>query len=565
MLRPVARPRNLHVLCLLGIVILVSTPVTPQESQPPATTFSSSSELVLVPTVVNDKSGAHISGLTKQDFVLKQDGKVRSIAVFEEVRTDSARVRRSRGEGGIFNNFESDGTYHRLIIIVLDLINTPLADQASAKEALVKFLLETAESGEPVCLLALTRGGLHLVHDFTDNPKLLAEALRKVQSNTAPLIPSQNVEAAHPVGDGLAATLTKLIRGELQAESQLASLERKDTALITVQGLQQIAKAFRGLPGRKALIWASSGFPFSLSPPSSLLCEPACPAEQRGDVQSAYDNAWRMMNDAQTAVYPVDLRSTDVGIPVASESTFTHPYDVGDSQFDTAAQARWQRQDTTSTLQLFAQNTGGIAFLGSNNLAQSFRKAIQDDSSYYMLAYYVAQNGTKSGWHPISIVVHQKGSQARFRNGFFFSTDRSAPSARQEIALALGSPLDFTGLPLSMMWSGQNPGKLPGQVRAQFDLVMPANFASVDESERNHMIVDIAAVAKDSNGNIFANLSQRIDDHLKPEGLEQIRTHGMTYRNGLQLPPGDYVVRFVVRDALGNRMGSLIANIKVKL
>ncbi len=291
MLRPVARPRNLHVLCLLGIVILVSTPVTPQESQPPATTFSSSSELVLVPTVVNDK-----------------------IAVFEEVRTDSARVRRSRGEGGIFNNFESDGTYHRLIIIVLDLINTPLADQASAKEALVKFLLETAESGEPVCLLALTRGGLHLVHDFTDNPKLLAEALRKVQSNTAPLIPSQNVEAAHPVGDGLAATLTKLIRGELQAESQLASLERKDTALITVQGLQQIAKAFRGLPGRKALIWASSGFPFSLSPPSSLLCEPACPAEQRGDVQSAYDNAWRMMNDAQTAVYPVDLRSTDVGI-----------------------------------------------------------------------------------------------------------------------------------------------------------------------------------------------------------------------------------------------------------
>ncbi len=314
MLRPVARPRNLHVLCLLGIVILVSTPVTPQESQPPATTFSSSSELVLVPTVVNDKSGAHISGLTKQDFVLKQDGKVRSIAVFEEVRTDSARVRRSRGEGGIFNNFESDGTYHRLIIIVLDLINTPLADQASAKEALVKFLLETAESGEPVCLLALTRGGLHLVHDFTDNPKLLAEALRKVQSNTAPLIPSQNVEAAHPVGDGLAATLTKLIRGELQAESQLASLERKDTALITVQGLQQIAKAFRGLPGRKALIWASSGFPFSLSPPSSLLCEPACPAEQRGDVQSAYDNAWRMMNDAQTAVYPVDLRSTDVGI-----------------------------------------------------------------------------------------------------------------------------------------------------------------------------------------------------------------------------------------------------------
>ena len=41
------------------------------------------------------------------------------------------------------------------------------------------------------------------------------------------------------------------------------------------------------------------------------------------------------MNDAQIAVYPVDLRSADSGIPVASESTFTHPFDIGDPQFDT--------------------------------------------------------------------------------------------------------------------------------------------------------------------------------------------------------------------------------------
>jgi len=243
------------------------------------------------------------------------------------------------------------------------------------------------------------------------------------------------------------------------------------------------------------------------------------------------------MNDAQIAVYPVDLRSADSGIPVASESTFTHPFDIGDPQFDTAAQAKWQRDDTTSTLQLFAQNTGGRAFLGGNDLAQSFRRAIQDDSSYYVLGYYVSANGTKPGWHPISVAVHEKGAPARFRNGFFFTTDQSAPSAPQEIALALSSPLDFTGVPVSVTWSGQNPGKLSGNMRAQFDLVMPANFVSVDESERNHMILDIAVVAKNLNGKIVADLSQRIDDHLQPQELEQIRNHGMTYRNGLQLPP----------------------------
>jgi hypothetical protein len=97
----------------------------------------------------------------------------------------------------------------------------------------------------------------------------------------------------------------------------------------------------------------------------------------------------------------------------------------------------------------------------------------------------------------------------------------------------------------------------------KFDLVMPASFASVNESDQNHMVVDIAAVATNLNGDVVAELSQRIDSHLKSDGLEQIEHNGMTYRNGLQLPPGEYTVHFVVRDSIGNRTGSVAAPIKV--
>src|ERR1700687_1309880 len=298
-----------------GIAFLLSSPLQTQTAQTNATTFTSSTELVLIPTVVNDKSGAHISGLTKEEFALKQDGKSRPIAVFEEVKTNSARVRRPEGEHGTCSNFDPGGSdYHRLNIIVFDFVNTPFPDQANARIALLKFLSEVAESGEPMCLLALTSRGLTLLHDFTDDPKRLAEGLRKVGTDTQPLIHESTVDPGHPPpSDVLGATLTKMIRGQLQTEAQLASMERKETAFITVQSLQQIAKAFRGLPGRKALIWASSGFPFSLSPPSALMCEPACPVHQRGEMQSAYDNLWRMMNDAQIAIYTVDLRSAAFG------------------------------------------------------------------------------------------------------------------------------------------------------------------------------------------------------------------------------------------------------------
>ena len=546
----------------VGIALFLTTPLSPQTAQPKATTITSSIELVLIPTVVNDRSGSHVAGLKKEDFVLKQDGKFQPLAVFEEVKTNSSRLRRSEGAHDTFTNVEPGiSDYHRLSIIVLDFMNTPFADQANAKTALVDFLSGAAESGEPMCLLVLTSGGLTLLSDFTDDPKLLAAGLRRAVTNAAPLVDEPVVDPHHPVGDGLAVALTKIIRGQLQAEAQLTSLENKVAASITVQALEQIAKAFRGLPGRKSLIWASSGFPFSLSPSSAPLCEPACPEHRRDEMQSAYDNLWRMMNDAQIAIYAVDLRSATADTLISTGGV--RPSDLGDPQFDTGAQAQERRADTDSTLQLFAENTGGEVFLGGSNLVQSFRQAVQDDSSYYMLGYYVSPRTTKPGWHQVSVAVRTRGVHVRYRKGFLLSRDPSTPSAQKDIQLALASPLDYTGVPISATWKGREPGKIPGKTKVQFDLVMPPNFASVDESDENYMVVDIAVVARDLKGEVAADVSQRIDVHLKPPGLQQIQQNGMTYRNGLQLPPGEYTVRFVVRDALGNRMGSVSAPVTV--
>jgi hypothetical protein len=76
-------------------------------------------------------------------------------------------------------------------------------------------------------------------------------------------------------------------------------------------------------------------------------------------------------------------------------------------------------EDTRNSLQLFAENTGGKAFLGGGNLVQSFYQAIQDDSSYYMLGYYVSPQNTKPGWHDISVSVHGRDARLRYRKGFF--------------------------------------------------------------------------------------------------------------------------------------------------
>lgn len=529
-------------LAIAGMSLLLMSALKGQVAQSNTTTLKSSSELVLIPTVVNDKSGAHIPGIKKEEFVLKQDGKPQPIAVFEEVNVHSGLVRRAEGEHSSFSNFApASSEYYRLSIIVLDFVNTPFPDQANARNELTKFLSQVAESSEPMCLLALTRDGLLLIHDFTDDPKLLAAALRQAGSNNAPLIHEPLTEAGEFPGGGSLGLLARIIRANLEGEARMAALESDQAAKVTVQAMEQIARAFRGLPGRKSLIWASSGFPFSASSPSD------------GDL-------WKTMNDAQIAIYSVDLRAASTGN--AQQPGGVRPSDLGDPQFDTDGEARLKRQDEGNTLRLFAENTGGKAFLGGANLAESFREATQDDSSYYMLGFYVNRT-SRPGWHPISVAISRKGVHPRYRTGFLLSRDTSTASARSEMQLAIASPLDVVGLPVSISWSGMAAGSSPGKTKVQFDLVMPPNFTSIDHSDQNHMVLDIAAVARNLKGEVITDLAQRIDTHLKSDGLEKIQTSGMTYRSGLQLPPGDYVVRFVVRDSLGDRMGSVAAPIKV--
>ena len=55
------------------------------QSKENSVTFTSRAELVLVPTLVTDRSGTHVTGLTKSDFTILENGVEQKIATFEEI------------------------------------------------------------------------------------------------------------------------------------------------------------------------------------------------------------------------------------------------------------------------------------------------------------------------------------------------------------------------------------------------------------------------------------------------------------------------------------------------
>ncbi len=111
-----------------------------------------------------------------------------------------------------------------------------------------------------------------MIHDFTTDPAVLAQVLRRFRGGAeAPVADTQeslpdptvlaesqafNNEPRHP-GTGM--------------EQNYLAAQRMLAATMTLDGLQQIARAYAAIPGRKSLIWASGGFPFSIDDMSNLL------------------------------------------------------------------------------------------------------------------------------------------------------------------------------------------------------------------------------------------------------------------------------------------------------
>lgn len=379
---------------LWGIVLLSSSAAQQNPNAANDTssmTIRSQAELVLVPVAVTDKSGAHVPDLGLKDFEVTEDGKPQKVALFEEV-IGPARSERPRNSGE-YTNYVADEAARRLTIIVLDVLNTPYLSLQVSRLALLKLLSAGLNNDDPKALVVLTRSGIVVLHDFTTDSTVLAAALRKV--NGDPGTPS-GVDA-----NSLALEVTRLnsFGGPLDAPWDMVGQRLRIDQ--TVESLGDLAKAFAGVPGRKALIWVSAGFPFLLNATASRVQPIPRSTPARTPLGSSfpvtppistYEKIYKLFNSANIAIYSVEISGS------IAPDVYT---DVSSSRYN-AASVRWAKQygdASTATLINFAEKTGGKSFIGFSDITHAFRQALDDSRSYYLLGYYLNRTKTKTGWH----------------------------------------------------------------------------------------------------------------------------------------------------------------------
>jgi VWFA-related protein len=522
------------------------------------TKVTTHTELVTLSVVVTDHSGTHIEDLNKDDFILLEDGKEQKIAIFENIKKTIGSLPNRLAQPNEFSNVRAEGaSLTPLTIIVLDLINTPLQDQIHARDELLKFLGESTNVGRPISLFTISRTGVRLIHHFSDGPKMLMAALNQVNRSQPPVTEEPSWALLPDNKDKLSTILRPMGEFQIDAEQAALSLERRTVITMTLQAMQQIAAAFAGFPGRKNLVWASAGFPFSINETTMALKEGGPGLDSPANLVPLYERTWNALSQAQISVYPVDVRGTvilDGPSPVRTKKSLPDPLTHG----------QWLQASAIGTFESFARATAGRAFYNSNDLKGALQQAVDDSASYYSLGYYFNRTDKKSGWHKLGVKVMRDGANVLARTGFFLAESTAQPEhdANEEMQIARESPLDYTAIPITAKWD-QVQAASEGKKKVIFVLTMPPNFADIDEGDRNHFLLEFWASARTSTGTSAADLEQTMEGHFKTETLDRFRHKGTDYRGALIVSPGDYSVRFVVRDRISGRIGSLTAPLRV--
>lgn len=504
-----------------------TTAAHPDESLP---TFKSNSRLVLVPVLVKGKNGQHVSGLERNAFTIEEQGKKRTVATFEEVKplAPDEKFKPLPPLAGRSNfNFE-DAPHGHMTILVLDMLNTPYLYQGNGKRKLIEMLSKAIPPHEATAVFALGLDGLRQLYEPTTNTDALIASLKGLP---VPVTAGASTENASAV-----LTSAEFQNPVAEMGYQFApsphGVDLAGASWTTLTAMNQIAQAYRAVPGRKTLLWASGGIPGELPPGVS-----------RATLVDKYNSTWRELNSSNIAVYSVDVSS------IAGFNGSLIGYD----------DIRWKQL----SLREFADNTGGLWCAGTAiDVSRCISRAFDDAGSYYLLGYYLPQEDQKPGWRKLKVKVAAPGAHVRARDGFFISPGPEEPADVRKRALldALLSPVELTGVRMNV----REVGKTAKDHRQEFVIGVLGDSIVVNEQRDNLVDLSVTAIAFGADGREHGHIDYAMKSKLPANTVAKFRQTGLSTEQAMDLGPGRYDIRFAVRDNLSGEIGTVHYPLEVK-
>ena len=542
--------------------------------------FSTGVNLVLVPVVVRDRQGKAIGTLTKDDFQVFDKGKPQVITKFSiekpetpvipaevaaEVKLDENGAEKAAGIPGP----ASAPIAERFIAYLFDDVHLNGGDLARVRIAAEKHL---ATSMGPATRAAIYTTSGETTLEFTDDREKLHEALTRIHPLTgiqavtvgadcppidyymADLILNksdpQAMQAA--VGEALACLALPQATNQQQAQqntqqaqqavrsvaSRILSVGTSQTQF-TLAKLKDLVRRMSAAPGSRAIILVSPGFVLTI--------------DHRDDENDIIDRAIR----ANITISSLDARGLYAITPGGDASTGPLAQTAGMITLI----SQYQHDSAIAGADIMAElagATGGAFFENDNGLEEGFNQIAAQPEFIYVLGFSPQNLKLDGSYHGLKVTLkNSSGLTMQFRRGYYTQKHLKDPAeqAKEEIREAVFSREEMQDLPvdlhLQFFKSSDTTARIT--VLAHLDL-RPLHFRKADG--RNKDTVTIVSGLFDRNGNLVTGSQKILDLNLLDKTYEALPAGGVTVRTNLDVKPGSYVVRLVVRDSEGQSMAA---------
>jgi VWFA-related protein len=523
----------------LAALVLVTLPLAGQDQNAGLTTFKTTTKLVVVDAFVRNKAGNAVENLKKEDFTILENGKQQEIAIFDFQRITSepaaaqpVPVASAPARANAIN-VDSVGKVKyrdkRLLVLFFDFSSMQAQEQVRAQEAALKFLSEQMTPADMVAIMTLG-ASVQVAQDFTTDRDRLTQVIRGFRIGQ-----SSELALEADTGDPNSGDYTGAAFTADETEFNIFNTDRK------LIGLETAVRMLAPLPEKKALIYFSAGVPKTGT-------------ENNSQIESTVNAAVR----ANVSFYPVDARGLIALVP-GGDASKAMP--KGTSLFTGGAITNQKtklnnQQETLSTL---AEDTGGKALLDSNDLTLGITQAQEDLGSYYIIGYYDTNPVADGKYRRIQInLAKTVQASVEYRPGYYagkeFTKSTSADKERQlQEALVLGDPV--TDLPIALEINYFRLVKehffVPVAVKIPGSEIPLARRGGADTTE-----FDFIGQVTDSRGHIAGNVRDTIRVKLSEAGSSELASRAIQYDTGFTLTPGQYQLKFLVRENQSGKMGT---------
>ena len=539
---------------LLGAVTMSGQGAQPAQPDPaqPAVTFRTEVNYVEVDARVVDAQGKFVPDLAQRDFEVFEDGKPQKISVFSLVNIPVERTTRplfaSRPiEPDVQTNLSVNNG--RVYLIVLDDQHTHVLRSSRVKRAAKQFV-ERYLGANDVAAIVYTSGRADASQEFTNSQRLLLNSVDKFMGRKLRSAFLSRLEEE---------SRTRGFRDPGARIDDPEAAERGYHARNTLESIKSFAEIMAGVRGRrKALVYFSEGIDYDINDPFN-----------NRDATTIIDTTRNVIGAATRAnvsIYGVDVRGLSAGGDESIEiQSFPDDPALGLGPTGLNDEVR-MGQDS---LRVLSDETGGFATVNTNDIDGAFRRLVEENSAYYVLGYYPANERRDGRFRKIEVRLNKPGLSVRARRGYVAPRGRAEEpklggpnSATPELREAMSSPVPVSGLALAMTAAVfKGPDNKGSVVISTLIGGRDLPLAEKDGVFRNDL--ETVLVATDAQGKYFPGDRNTLNLTLKPDTVQRLRASGFRVISSIELPPGRYQVRSAAREANSRRSGMVFYDVEV--